>query len=162
MAEEAQATETQEQTEQTQQAEQATDWQAKYEAMRQHARDWEKQAKANKGAADELEKLKAEQMTEQEQAIARAVKAEAKLAKIEAEAQRAQDAQEVAAEKSVPLKLLEFLPDRDAMERFAQAYLETLPDVHAASAVAGSRVLMDKAEGNAAEKQFIKNLFTKE
>ena len=54
MAEETKAAESQEQ--QAGQTE-TVDWQAKYEAMRQHAREWEKAAKANKGAADELEKL---------------------------------------------------------------------------------------------------------
>lgn len=159
MAEEAQAAEAQEQAEQTTQE---VDWKAKYEDMKRHARDWESKAKANKGAADELEKLKAEQMSEQEKAVARAEKAEAKLAKMEADAQRAADAQEVAEAKGVPLKLLEFLPDRDAMERFAQAYAETLPDVHAAGATSSSRVHRDKADPNAQEKQFIKNLFMKE
>ena len=48
MAEETKAAETQEQ--QAEQATEQVDWQAKYEAMRQHARDWEKQAKANEGA----------------------------------------------------------------------------------------------------------------
>ena len=138
MAEEAQATEAQEQTEQTTEA---VDWQAKYEEMRRHSRDWEKQAKANKSAADELEKLKAAQMSEQEKAVARAEKAEAKLAKMEAEAQRAQDAQEVAAEKAVPLQLLEFLPDRETMERFASVYAQTLPETHAAASTSGTRIV---------------------
>ena len=76
MAEELQEVEAQEV-----EAEQAeTDWKAKYESMREHMRDWEKKAKANQSAADELEQLKAAQMTEQEKAIARAEQAEAELA----------------------------------------------------------------------------------
>lgn len=138
MADETTAAETQEQAEQ---GTETVDWQAKYEAMRQHARDWEKQAKANKGAADELEKLKAEQMSEQEKAIARAEKAEQKLAKMEAEAQRAQDAQEVAQSANVPIQLLEFLPDRETMERFASVYAQTLPETHAAASTSGTRIL---------------------
>ena len=140
MAEEAQATETQEQTEQTQQAEQPTDWQAKYEAMRQHARDWEKQAKANKGAAEELEKLKTAQMTEQEKAVARAEKAETELAQLKAEAQRVQDVAEVAQETGVPSTLLDFLPDRETMERFAAEYAKANP-IHAASRTSGASVV---------------------
>lgn len=137
MAEETTAAETQEQAEQTEQV----DWQAKYEEMRKHSRDWEKQAKANKTAADELEKLKAAQMSEQEKAVARAEKAEAKLAQMEAEAQRAQDAQEVAKTAGVPLQLLEFLPDRETMERFASVYAQTLPETHAAASTSGTRIV---------------------
>lgn len=147
MAEETKAAETQEQA--AQPAE--TDWQAKYEAMRQHARDWEKQAKANKGAADELEKLKAEQMTEQEKAIARAEQAEAQLAEMQAEQQRAADAAKVAKSAGVPVELLEFLPDKETMERFAKKYAETLPDVHAAAGTSGSRVIREGRKQTASE-----------
>lgn len=143
MAEETKAAETQEQTEQ---GTEQVDWKAKYEAMRSHARDWEKQAKANKGAADELEKLKAEQMSEQEKAVARAEKAEAKLAKLEAEAQKAADAQEVAKAAGVPLELLEFLPDKETMERFASVYAQTLPETHAASSTSGTRIVAGEAK----------------
>ena len=155
MAEETKAAETQEQ-----QAEQATnevDWQAKYEAMRQHARDWEKQAKANKGAADELEKLKAEQMTEQEKAVARAEKAESELAQLKAEQQRTADAQAVSQAAGVPLQLLEFLPDKEAMERFATIYAQTLPETHAAGRAASSNVTGDAKQTNAkAFEQFMR------
>ena len=142
MAEEAQATETQEQTEQTTQE---VDWQAKYEDMKRHARDWESKAKANKGAADELEKLKAEQMSEQEKAVARAEKAEAKLAKMEAEAQRAQDVAEVAEETGVPSTLLDFCTDREAMERFAAEYAKANP-VHSAPRTGGASVVGEGAK----------------
>lgn len=142
MAEETKAAETQEQAEQTTEQ---VDWQAKYEAMRQHARDWEKQAKANKGAADELEKLKAEQMSEQEKAIARAEKAEQKLAQMQAEAQRAQDVAEVAKETGVPSTLLDFLPDRESMERFAAEYAKANP-IHAAPRTGGASVVGEGAK----------------
>ncbi|MGW4850153.1 hypothetical protein ACWEPZ_02830 [Streptomyces sp. NPDC004288] len=52
-----------------------TDWEAKYREAVGHSRDWEKRAKDNKGAAEELAKLKAESMTEQEKAVAAAEKA---------------------------------------------------------------------------------------
>jgi hypothetical protein len=45
-----------------------TDWKT-------HAREWEKRAKANAKAAEELEKLKQQSMTEQEKAVAAAEKA---------------------------------------------------------------------------------------
>lgn len=148
MAEETKAAESQEQ--QAGQTE-TVDWQAKYEAMRQHAREWEKAAKANKGAADELEKLKAEQMTEQEKAVQRAEKAEAQLAEIQAEQQRAADAAKVAKSAGVPVELLEFLPDKETMERFAKTYAETLPDVHAAAGTSGSRVIREGRKQTASE-----------
>ena len=148
MAEETKAAESQEQ--QAGQTE-TVDWQAKYEAMRQHAREWEKAAKANKGAADELEKLKAEQMTEQEKAVQRAEKAEARLAEIQAEQQRAADAAKVAKTAGVPVELLEYLPDKETMERFAKTYAETLPDVHAAAGTSGSRVIREGRKQTASE-----------
>ena len=37
---------------------QPVDWKAKYEAAIKHSREWESRAKANKDAADELDKLK--------------------------------------------------------------------------------------------------------
>ena len=139
MAEETKAAEPQEQ--QAEQTEQATDWQAKYEAMRQHAREWEKAAKANKGAADELEKLKAEQMTEQEKALARAEKAEKQLAELQAEQQRAEAVAEVSKATGVPTELLAFCADRDTMERFASVYAQTLPETHAAASTSGTRIV---------------------
>lgn len=42
------------------------DWRAKYEEMKRHSRDWEAKAKANKGKADELDKLREAEMTEVE------------------------------------------------------------------------------------------------
>lgn len=41
------------------------DYKALYEQAKSHSREWERKAKANKVAADELEKLKASQMTDQ-------------------------------------------------------------------------------------------------
>jgi hypothetical protein len=48
----------------------ATDWEAKYKEVLGHSRDWEKRAKDNKTAADELATLKASQMSDQEKAVA--------------------------------------------------------------------------------------------
>lgn len=52
-----------------------TDWEAKYHETLAHSREWEKRAKANTSAAEELEKLKAANMSEQEKAVAAAEKA---------------------------------------------------------------------------------------
>lgn len=97
-----------------------TDWKAKYEAMRQHSRDWESKAKANQSAADELEKLKADSQTEQEKALARAQKAEAELEKLKADAERAQTVTTVADEMSVPAEFVQMLNGEDSDELRAQ------------------------------------------
>ena len=145
MAEEMQAQEAEEQVE----AQDGTDWQAKYEAMREHMRDWEKKAKANQSAADELEKLKTEQMSEQEKANARAEKAEAELAELKAAAQRAQDAQDIANAYGVPLWMLQFCADGEAMEAFARKYKAEQPVVHAAATATSSRIVREGEKTNA-------------
>ncbi|MEU8537146.1 hypothetical protein [Streptomyces parvulus] len=64
-----------------------TDWEAKYREAMGHSREWEKRAKANSGAADELEKLKQQNLTEQEKAVAAAEKAGRTAAAQEAQAE---------------------------------------------------------------------------
>ena len=127
-----------------------TDWRAKYEDMRAHSRDWEKKAKANQSAADELEKLKAAQMSEQERERARADAAEAELARLKAEQSRAEAAQRISAEGGVPLELLMFCADEDAMAEFAKAYERDAHVRSAPSALAGSRIVRgnDKPRDN--------------
>ena len=98
-----------------------TDWKAKYEAMRQHSRDWESKAKANQSAADELEKLKADSQTEQQRAEERASRAEAELAQLKADAQRASDVREAADKAGIPLEVAQMLNGADAEELVAQA-----------------------------------------
>ncbi len=106
-----------------------TDWQAKYEAMRAHSREWEKQAKANKDAADELEKLKAAQLTEQEKANKRVEKAEAELSELKAKAERAETVAAVADEANIPAEVVQMLNGGDADELKAQVerLLKLLP-----------------------------------
>ena len=97
-----------------------TDWKAKYEAMREHSREWEKKAKGNQSAADELEKLKAEQMTEQEKALKRAEEAEAELAEMKAKAARAESVAKIAADNALPVELVSMLSGADDEELAAQ------------------------------------------
>lgn len=104
-----------ENTEETHVSEDTTDWKAE-------AKKWEKYAKQNKNAADELEQLKAERMSESERLQARAEKAEAELSRIAAENERTQSAREIAQQKEVPIELLMFCADREAMEQFADLY----------------------------------------
>ena len=101
---------------QTTQAEEPHGTETDWKAM---ARKWEAQAKANKAAADELEALKAERMTESERLAARAEKAEAELEALMAEAQLRKDADEVSTETGIPSKLLAYCSSREAMEAMA-------------------------------------------
>ena len=117
-------------TEEPQGAEaQGTDWKAE-------ARKWEARAKKSQAAEEELERLKAEKMTEQEKAIARAEAAERELEALKAESERHAAAREIASETGVPLELLEYCTDRGAMEAFAKAYADVKESVKAHSAPA--------------------------
>ena len=118
-----------------------TDWKAKYEEMRGHMRDWEKKAKVNQGAADELEKLKAAQMTEQEKANARADKAESELAALKAEQARTDAAMRISTETGVPLEMLLYCADEEAMAEFSKAYAKETHVSSAPSALGGSRII---------------------
>ena len=126
------------------------DWKAEYEKMRNHMRDWEKKAKANEKAADELEKLKSAQMSEQEKAIARAEAAENELAAIKAEQARAEAAMKIASETGVPLEMLLFCADEEAMTDFAKTYAKETHVSSAPSALGGSRIIRgnDKPKDN--------------
>ena len=90
-----------------------TDWKAE-------ARKWEARAKKSAQAELELEALKQSQMTEQEKATKRAEEAEKQLAELKAETQRLADAREIAERDGIPVNLLEFCADREAMEAFAK------------------------------------------
>ena len=109
---------------------QNTDWKAKYEQMRTHARDWEAKAKANKDAADELEKLKAQNLSEQEKAIARAEKAEAELQKLKANAERAEMYTRIASKTKLPLEVVQTLngEDEDALVQQANSLKKLFPN----------------------------------
>ena len=146
-------------TDETKVAEEATeqavetetvDWQAKYEEMRGHARDWEKRAKANQSAADELEQMKAAQMTEQEKANARAEKAEAELAALKSEAERIEAARSISAETGVPLDLLMYCADSEAMTAFAKTYQKEQPEIHAAAKSSGTKVVRGASQTKSA------------
>ena len=122
-------------TEELQSTEETTDWKAE-------ARKWEARAKKNSAAADELEKLKLAQMSEQEQLKARAEKAEARIAELEADALRKATAQRLAAEKHVPIELLLYCTDEESMEAFAETYAAQTQTPAAPSAPA-SRIQRD-------------------
>lgn len=112
-----------------QDGQQAIDWQAKYEAMKQHSRDWEKRAKDNQTAADELEKLKEAQASEQEKAVKRAEKAEAELSQLKAAAERAEWIARVADGAGVASEVVSMLNGSDEGELSEQVerLLKLLP-----------------------------------
>lgn len=139
-----------------------TDWQAKYEEMRGHMRDWEKKAKANQSAADELERLKEAKMTEQEKEKARADAAEAELAALKAEKERIDAAQRIASDSGVPLDLLMFCADEEAMTEFVKVFAKETHVGAAPSALGGKRIVRgsDKPKDNGEIfAEFAQNLF---
>ncbi|WP_033496278.1 helicase [Bifidobacterium biavatii] len=100
------------------------DWQAKYREAIAHSRDWEKKAKANKSAADELEQLKASQMSEAEKTAQHMQELEAKVAAYEAEKQQAEWKRDVAAKTGIPAEALK----GSTLEEI-QAHAETLKQI---------------------------------
>lgn len=119
---------------QAEEAAETTDWKVE-------ARKWEKRAKENSKAAEELAALKEAQMTEQQKLEARAVEAEAKVAALEAEQQRIADAGEVAKQTGVPVELLMYCSDKEAMEAFAEKYSAEKQPIHSAPSAPQSRLV---------------------
>lgn len=121
--------------------EKATDWKAE-------ARKWEARAKKSAAAEAELTALKQSQMTEQEKANARAEKAEQELAELKAAAEKAQAAREISQSEGVPVELLEFCSDVEAMQRFAKVYNANKLPIHAAASANGSKIVRDGKVAN--------------
>jgi hypothetical protein len=94
-----------------------TDWQAE-------ARKWEGRAKANKKELDALAAKEEAHVSEMQDVTERLQAMEAELTAYKAREQKAADAAEVAKAHGVPAHLLEFCADREAMEKFAEAYAE--------------------------------------
>lgn len=104
------------------------DWEAEYKKAVEQSRKWEARAKANSGAAKELDDLKRASMTDAEKvdaATKRAERAEAELQALRDEAQRRVDADEVSASTGVPASLLTAdLSTKEGMEAFAKQLAE--------------------------------------
>lgn len=133
-----------------------TDWKAE-------ARKWEARAKKSEAAEAELDALKQAQMTEQEKITQRAEKAEAELAEVKAKAQRMEDARTIAERDNVPLELLEFCADAEAMEDFSRIYQTNRPTVHSAPTARSSKILAENSNVKATqESQFVKTLFNRD
>ena len=102
-----------------------------------HSRDWEKKAKANKAAADELEKLKESQMSETEKAAKRTQELEAQVAAYKAKEQQADWKAQVSAETGVPADVIEG-DSLEAMQSHAKRIHELLNPKPKAPAVHGA------------------------
>ncbi len=139
-----------------------TDWQAEAERWKAQSREWEKRSKANKSAAEELEKLKAEQMTEQQRAEARAEKAEAELAKMVAKAEHDEAVRRVAEKSGVPMSLLDPCTDEEHMQAIAKEWTAHQQPAHAVPTAKGSRIVREKDDDNADSREFVHKLFGKE
>ncbi|WP_236034304.1 DUF4355 domain-containing protein [Bifidobacterium saguinibicoloris] len=83
-----------------------TDWEAKYREAVSHSREWEKRAKDNKAAADELQQLKESQMSETQRAEARTAKLQKELDALKAEKQTNEWRSQVAEETGLPANLI--------------------------------------------------------
>ena len=90
----------------TQQEPTIADLQRQLAESKAHSREWEKRAKANKNAADELEALKESTLSETEKANKRAEKAEAELAAFKADRQKAEWRSTASEKYGVPAELL--------------------------------------------------------
>lgn len=89
------------------------DWEAKYKDAIAHSREWEKRAKENKTAADELAALKEAQLSETEKLTRRAEKAEKALADMKSREQASAWRNEAAAKYDVPAAMLTATSETD-------------------------------------------------
>lgn len=126
-----------ESTEQVEEQEHVTDWKAE-------ARKWEKRAKGNQSAAEELERLKASQMTELEKAQAEAAMAKAEADALKAEKAKADAAVKLSEKHGIPASMLMHCADEDAMSDFVDewvAYHDAQPKPHVGTTTAASRIV---------------------
>ena len=86
--------------------EQSTDWEAKYREAVSHSREWEKRAKDNKAAADELQQLKESRMSEQQKAETRTARLQKELDQLKAEKQAGEWRSKVATDTGLPANLI--------------------------------------------------------
>ena len=99
------------------------DWEAKYNAMREHSRGWEKRAKENEAAAEELEQLKASQMSDEEKRAKEMDDLRAENERYRTAEQRRGWVASVSKETGVPADVLEMFEcsDEDDLKSKAEA-----------------------------------------
>lgn len=128
-----------EQTEPNGETGQTVDWEAKYNELKKHSREWEKLAKQRKGAADELAALKESQMSESEKLQKQLADATARADALQAEKDRTEWVNEVSKSTGVPADVLSLISasDRDDLmskaeglkDRFSTPNTATVPVV---------------------------------
>ena len=111
-------------------AAQPVDWEAKYNELKKHSREWEKLAKQRKGAADELAALKESQMSESEKLQKQLADATARADALQAEKDRTAWVNEAAEATGVPADLLSLISASDRDDLMSKA--EGLKDRYAA------------------------------
>ena len=97
------------------------DYKAKYEDVLKHSREWEKRAKANKAAADELAKLKESQLSETEKLQKQLAEYKAKADALQADKDRAAWVKDASAKTGVPAELLSLISATDSDDLMAKA-----------------------------------------
>lgn len=117
----------------------SVDWEAKYNELKKHSREWEKLAKQRKGAADELAALKESQMSESKKLQKQLADATARADALQAEKDRAEWVNEVSKSTGVPADVLSLISasDRDDLmskaeglkDRFSTSTNATVPVV---------------------------------
>ncbi len=108
----------------------SVDWEAKYNELKKHSREWEKLAKQRKGAADELAALKESQMSESEKLQKQLADATARADALQAEKDRTEWVNEVSKSTGVPADLLSLISASDRDDLMSKA--EGLKDRYAA------------------------------
>lgn len=129
-----------EQTEPNGEAAQSVDWEAKYNELKKHSREWEKLAKQRKGAADELAELKESQMSESEKLQKQLADATARADALQAEKDRTAWVAEASKATGVPADLLSLISASDRDDLMSKA--EGLKDRYAASTPATVPVVL--------------------
>lgn len=97
------------------------DWEAKYNELKKHSREWEKLAKQRKGAADELAALKESQMSESEKLQKQLADATARADALQAEKDRTEWVAEVSKATGVPADILSLISASDRDDLMSKA-----------------------------------------
>lgn len=114
------------------------DWKAKYEAAIKHSREWESRAKANKDAADELDRLKESQLSETEKLTRRAERAERELSALKTANQVSAWKNTAAEQYGVPASLLSGATE-DEINARAKALSEWKNPKHSGASALGDQ-----------------------
>lgn len=141
---------------------QPVDWKAKYEAAIKHSREWESRAKANKDAADELDRLKESQLSETEKLTSRAEKAEKELSALKTANQVNAWKNAAAEQYGVPASLL-YGSSEDEINANAKALAEWKnPKRSGASMLGDPSGLPSGKPENASRRAFVNSLFNRD